>query len=390
MESLSQRNQSKRFEQEKKKHKVTMAFTVTLCTIAAIALFAYIINSFVNKVYDNYKVLASNPRQDSNSVQYMPYNGMTLKYSRDGASGIQANGEIQWNGSYEMNNPSASTCGEYVIIGDIGGKEAYVYNGSDSGTEISETLPIVQVDVAKQGVAAVVLEDTDSNEIHIYNPYDASNSLLFKIPTNVNEDGYPVDISLSEDGKKLVTSFLGVNNGVTQNKVTFYNLGSVGENKVNYIVGGIDMGQELCPEVSFLNDETVVIYGEQSFMLYSMQELPDEICKVSFDNSIKSVMSNEKYVGFILDNNLFVIYDMAGKKVLEETIDYDYDEVYFTDNEVVFKSDLACRMVRFNGEVKWDYSFNKNLNFIFPTNEKDSYIFIDDVNIEQVKLSKGE
>ncbi|MFA9465153.1 MAG: DUF5711 family protein [Velocimicrobium sp.] len=388
MESLSQRNHSKRVNREKRKHKVTMAFTVTLCTIAAIALFAYIINGFINKVYYSYKVLASYERQDSNSVQYKVYQGKILKYSRDGASGITLNDGILWNGSYEMNNPVAKTCGDYVVIGDVGGKEAYVYNGTDSGTPIEETLPIIQVDVAKQGVIAVALEDTESNEIHIYNPYDSGNTLLFKIPTNVGEDGYPVDISLSEDGQKLVTSYLGINNGVMQNKVTFYNFGEVGETKTNFIVGGLDMGQELCPDVEFVNNDTICLYGEQGFMLYSMQEIPDQVCKIAFDNTIKNAMSNRKYIGFVLDDNTLVVYDLTGKKVLEQNIDYEYDEVYFSENEIIFTSDLSCRLMRFNGEVKWDYTFNKNIAYLLPAKEKNQYIIIDDVNIEKVKLSE--
>lgn len=389
MESLSQRNQSRRFEREKRRHKVTMAFTVTLCIIAAIAVFAYIINGFINKVYDDYEMVCLNPRQDSNSVRYESYQGKLLKYSRDGASGIKADGTILWNGSYEMNNPKARTCADYVIVGDIGGKEAYVYNGNDSGVSIKETLPIIDIDVAMQGVAAVVLEDASSNEIHIYNPYDSSNSILFNIPTNVDEDGYPVDISLSDDGKKLVTSFMAVNNGATQNKVTFYNLSSVGENNVNFIVQGIDLEQTICPRVDFINNDNVVLYEEQGFRLYSMQEIPEEVCKVEFEKSIKSIMSNKKYLGFVLDDNQLLIYDLQGRKVLDKMLDFAYEQILFAENEIIMKSDMQCCILRFNGEIKWEYTFNKGIRYLFPAEEKDRYILLDDQNIEKIKLSKS-
>lgn len=387
-DSLLKRNDEKRLEKEKRRHKVTLSFTITLCVIAAIALFVYIVNGIVNKVYNGYEVLDANPRQDSNSVQYKGYQGKILKYSRDGASGIQADGTILWNGSYEMNNPTANTCGEFVIIGDIGGKESYVYNGTNSGVLLKETLPISQIEVASQGVAAVVLEDSMANEIHIYDPFDSGNTLLFTIPTNVKEDGYPVDIALSPDGKKLVTSYLGINNGVMQTKIAFYNMGEVGKDKVNFIVGGIDMGQELCPSVVFINNDTICIYGEQSFQIYSMQELPEEVLKQSFDVPIKSSMYNEKYMGFILDNNMMIIYDTSGKKVLEQEISFEYEKVVFTENEIVFTADMSCIMMRFNGDIKWNYTFEKNVNYIFPAQKKDRYILIDDTNIEQVKLSK--
>lgn len=387
MESLLQRDQSKRVQKEKRKHKMTMAFTVTLCTIAAIALFAYIINSFINKEYHSYKIMETNKRQDSNSVQYDSYQGILLKYSHDGASGITPQGEILWNGSYEMNNPAAKTCGSYVIVGDIGGKEAYVYNGTNSGTLIEETLPILQVDIAKQGVAAVVLEDADSNEIHVYNPFDSANSLLFTIPTNVKEDGYPVDISLSSDGKKLVTSFLGINNGTMQNKITFYNLGDIGRTNANFVVGGVDLGQELSPGVQFIGSDTVCIYGESSFMLYTMQEIPEQVAKVDFDAAVKSVMSNDRYLGFILEDNTLLVYDLTGKKVLEQKITYEYDKVYFSEKEIIFTSDLSCLIMRFNGEIKWNYTFNKKIDYLLPTAEKNQYVLVDEINIEHIKLS---
>lgn len=386
-ESLLQRDQSKRMQKEKRKHKMTMAFTVTLCTIAAIALFAYIINSFINKEYHSYKILETNKRQDSNSVQYSSYQGIILKYSRDGASGITPKGDILWNGSYEMNNPAAKTRGDYVIIGDIGGKEAYVYNGANSGVPIEETLPILQVDVARQGVAAVVVEDADSNEIHIYNPFDTAKPHLLTIPTNVGGDGYPVDISLSADGKKLVTSFIGVKNGTMENKITFYNLGDIGGNYTNNIVGGFNLEQELFPSVRFIGSDTVCIYGEKGFILYTMPELPEQIAKVDFDSAIKSVMENDKYLGFILEDNTLLVYDLAGKKILEQGITYEYDNVSFSQNEIMFTSDLSCLLMRFNGEIKWDYTFNKKMDYLLPTTEKDEYILIDETNIEHIKLS---
>ncbi len=394
MSSLTERNEKIRLERAKRRHKVTMAFTVTVCTLAAIAIFVYIVNSFINKEYNDYEVLLSNPRQDSNSVRYMSYNQMLLKYSHDGASGINSKGSILWNGSYDMNNPQASACENYVVIGDIGGKELYVYNGTNSGILIEELLPIVQVDVSRQGIVAVVVEDRDSNEIHIYDSND-SGEVLFRIPTNVSEDGYPVDISLSPDGKKLVTSYMAINNGTMESRVTFYNFGEVGKDKENRIVGS-EVGDALYPKVKFVSQDMVCLYGENGFKIFSIPELSDEVFAEVFTHPIKSIMYNSKYTGFVLeaydqeDKYQLLVYDMAGRKILDRKINYEYDQVYFTENEIVFLANLSCTMMRFNGDIKWDYSFDKKMNWIFPTPEKDHYIFIDDMNIEQVKLTEAE
>ncbi len=390
-ESLSERNDIKQYEREQKRHKRLMTLTIVTCTIAAIVLFVFILNSVINKYYTEFEVLTATPRKDSNSVQYKEYDKGVLKFSRDGAAGIDAEGNILWNGSYDMNNPQADVCGDYVVIGDIGGKEWYIYNGTDSGTKYEETLSIVQVQVSRQGIVAVMLEDKDSNEIHIYNPYGDSQKLLAEIPTNVSEDGYPMDISISDDGKKLVTTYFGVNQGVGESRVSFYNFDEIGKDKVNRIVGGVEFGETLVHNVEFIDNNTICILTENGFALYTMEELPEEIITEVFEKKIKSVAMGSNGVSFVLDSEEegkqeFVLYNLTGKKMLTKMIDYEYETLSMVGNEIVFLSDLEGIILRDTGSEKFHYTFFKRMEYIFGTNEKNTYIFVDEANIEKVKL----
>ena len=67
---------------------------------------------------------------------------------------------------------------------------------------LTTSLPIVRAKVARQGVVAILLQDKDSNVLNIYNPYSNAESLLVEIPTNVSEEGYPLDFDISPDGRK--------------------------------------------------------------------------------------------------------------------------------------------------------------------------------------------
>lgn len=389
-ESLSERNDSKQYEREQKRHKRMVVFTIVACTLSAIFLFVYLLNSVINKYYTEFEVLVATPRKDSNSVQYKEYEKGVLKFSRDGAAGIDAEGNILWNGSYDMNNPQADVCGDYVVVGDIGGKEWYIYNGNDSGTKYQETLSIVQVQVSQQGVVAVVLEDKDSNEIHIYNPY-GDTKLLAEIPTNVTEDGYPMDISISDDGKKMVTTYFYVNKGVGESRVSFYNFDEVGKDKVNRIVGGVEFGETLVHNVEFVDNNTICILTENGFALYSMEELPEEIIKEVFEKDIQSAATGSNGVGFVLDSEEegwkeFVLYNLAGKKVLTKMIDYEYETISMAGEDIVFLSDLKGIILRNTGSEKFHYTFFKRMEYIFATKEKNTYIFVDEANIEKVKL----
>ena len=389
--SLSERSDVKLYEREQGRHKKRIIFAIAMCIVAAIALFVGILNVVVNKYYTEFEVLAATPRKDSNSVQYKEYAEGVLKFSRDGAAGIDAKGNILWNGSYDMNNPQADVCGKYVVIGDVGGKEWYIYNGKDSGTRFEETLSVVQVQVSQQGIVAVMLEDKDSNEVHIYNPYGDTQKLLAEIPTNVKEDGYPMDISISDDGKKLVTAYFFVNEGVGESHVSFYNFDEVGEDKVNRIVGGVDYGETLVHNVEFIDNNTVCILKEDGFALYSMEELPEEIVTETIEAKIQSAVLGSSGIGFVLDSEEegwqeFVLYTLAGKKMLSKKIDYEYETVSMIGDEIVFLSDLAGIILRNTGSEKFHYRFFKRMEYIFGTKEKNTYIFVDEANIEKVKL----
>lgn len=393
MASLSERNQEVQLKKEKKRRRRKVVLTTALCIAAAAGLFIYIVDSMIDKNYEGYEVVSTVHREDSNSVHYQSFQNNILKYSRDGASCLSPDGTTLWNGSYEMANPVADMCGSYAIVADIGGKEVYVYDGMDSGTVLTEVHPIVQAKVAGQGVTAVLIQDGASNEIHVYNPYDKNKKLLFTIPSDAGEDGYPVDIAISPDGKKLITSYISVSNGVTRNKVTFYNLGEVGKSKTNFIVGALDLEQEICPKISFINNDTVCLYGEQGFQIYTMPELPEKVSKVVFEKEIKSVMRNNQYLGFILmnysDSNKYqlLIYDLKGKKILDQPLNLDYETVYFTDNELILYSELSIYMVRFDGSEKLSCHLDRRMEYIFPAGKKDRYILIDANNIYSIRLT---
>lgn len=376
-----------------KKYKRNIGIIISVAVVIIAIIVVYMVNCFVNRYYNTYKVVSTIPRTDSNTVKYESYGNKLLKFSRDGASAINQDGKAVWNGSYEMKNPSADICGKYVAIADIGGKEVYVFNGSDSGTKIEVLLPIVEVEVAKQGVVALVLQDKDSNKISIFDPYD-NQKLLVDRQTIAKKDGFPVDISLSNDGSKLVTSYLAVTSGVVESNVTFYNLGEIGENEVDSMVGAQKFGKTMIPKVEFVNNNTVCVFGDDKFTLYSMKQKQKEIFTETFKSDIKSIFYNSKYVGFVMEKtaetekNEVVVYNLQGKKTFAKLIDFEYDNVRLSKEEIIFSSDLECNIIRLNGKQKLHCTFDKNISYVMPINNYDLYYIIDDANIEKIKVVK--
>lgn len=364
--------------------------------IAALAVMFCMISyyQYVNGIYTDYEVLREYEKGDSGNANYIAYKDKILKYSKDGASVIDRNGKSVWNGSYDMKNPSVSICGDYAAIADIGGKEIYIFDGRDSGKELKVLNPIIQIDVGGQGVVAVAMENGDSSLIDIYDPYQTGDTLRVEIPTMVNEDGFPVDIALSNDGQKLVTAFIDISDGVLENKVTFYNFDEVGQNDINRQTGMVNMEDVLVSKVDFLNNDLICLYTEQGFSLYSMKQKQEKIADIIWEESIRSVMSSEQYIGVVLeeysgaDKYRLAVYNLRGKKVLDKEIGFDYDKVQITNTDVIFSSELECNIIRLNGRKKFEKTFDQSVEAVLPFDGNKKYYIINDYSVQQIQLTK--
>lgn len=394
MASLSERSEIKRYEQNKRRKKIVRLGVLLTMVIAVVIGILFYVLFQMNRTYGGYSVVEEVKRKDGMSVQYEIHGDTLLRYSKDGASALEPGGEILWNGSYDFKNPYAVTCGNYVAIADIGEKNICIFDGKGSGSELSVDGAVQQIAIAKQGVVAAVLENDDEAKINIYDPYDVTEKLKVSISTSTDSDGYPVAIALSEDGQKLVTSYINITNGVVSSSLNFYNFDSVGKNSVDRIVGSRPLEQEIVADVQFINSEIVCAFTQMGFKLYRMKETPSDIVEVSVEKNIKSVCYNEKYITLVLDNNdntdnpyLLQVYNTSGKLVLEKAVSYVYDTVEMGKEEVIFYSASECHILRLRGSEKLDCTFDENVSYFFPLSSSEKYILIDSDTINQVRLT---
>lgn len=376
------------FEKNRQKWMVWLVILGLLLVAAGLGIFSYI---YGNRCYNYYEVKKSVDRSDSNNVTYRYRNGNILKYSRSGISEIDNQGKSLWNGGYEMKQPQVDACGDYVVVADVTGKQFYIYNGEDEGTSIETTLPIVRAKVAKQGMVAVLLQDEDSNVLNIYNPYSNADNLLVEIPTNVAEEGYPLDFDISPDGKSVVTAYLVVNGNSIETRVSFYNFTEVGQDK-NTLVGGKSFGESMIANVEFIGDDKVVVFHEKGFTIFGKMKQPAIQVEKTFSEEIKSMAYNEGNLAVVvekdgkIENQKIFLYDEKGKEKLQRNISYEYANMEIHGEEIIFTGNRSCNILRFNGHDKFDYKFEQEIDAVYPTADGTVYTLIDTSTIQKIKL----
>lgn len=342
--------------------------------------------------YTDYDVVSISELVDLGTAKYEPYDEYVLRYSMDGISCIDKENRMIWNQAYEIKNPIFDRSNDYVVIGAQKGNKIYIFNKSGPQGSITTGYPIIDVTVASQGVVAVVMADGGTSLINIYNPYEPNEPELAKIITSLEGNGYPLDISLSFDGKKMAVSYLDLKGNALHSSVAFYNFSEVGKSYIENLVGGFDQYETtIIPEIRFVNNNIVGVFGDDTLSIYKINQLPELVYEEKLEEKVKTVFYSKEYIGIVFEGNQgdvlydLQVYNLDGKKILHKELYEDYKSVRFAGDSIILYNDLSCRIFTVDGREKFDYTFDKNILLLKYMGES-RYIMINSSSISEIQL----
>lgn len=363
---------------------------ISVAVVVLAALIMIIVHKIYdrNRTFDSYKVEYTMEISDGVDNEFYPYKTGVLKYSSDGMAYIDGGKEI-WNQGFEIKNPVMDICGDYVAIAEEDSNDINIYNASGEAYKVSASYPVKNLEVSRQGVVAAVLADETANYIEVI----AKDGTQIAIGRTVLQgDGYPVDISISEDATKVAASYLAVTSGEIQSKIVFYNYSEVGKNETDRIVGGFnDFEDSLIPDIEFINENTVAAIGDNIIAIYSIDETPSEVARIKVKNEIQSVVYDDKYIALMVKNdesgkNMLQVYDLTGKKVLSQEEEFAYSGIKMSDGNIIMYNDTECKVVSVAGVTKFKYNFIMGITSIVPVSGEE-FIFISGKNVQKILLN---
>ncbi len=365
--------------------------TIIIAVVAAVVIIA-IVGIFMYrkyKSYDDYKVLSSMNIESGSNSKYLQYCDFVVKYSSDGISYIDSEGTV-WDASYQMKSPIIDICDEYIAVADKNTNDIYIYDKDGNEGKVTTSYPIIKVEIAKQGVVAALLEDRNANYIEVF---DCEGNKLVSHKTLLDENGYPVDFSLSESGEKMAVSYIKVNNGAMANKIVFYNFSKAGKNSENRVVGTFDQYKDvIVPMVKFTSENDVIAVGENVLSIYEMRSKVSLNEDIKIKDEIQKAFYSDEYVGFVLKNSnsrnpyRLEVYNLGGSRVMKKEIAMSYDNVSFAGKNVLMYDDMNCQIISFDGVKKYKHTFRGEINSIIPVDGSNTFLFMTNSKIQKVKL----
>lgn len=311
---------------------------------------------------------------------YVDFADGVLKYTKDGASYIDAQGKTIWIQSYEMKSPIVSVNGEFAAIGDRQGNSIYICDTRGSQGQATTLLPILQISVSSRGVVAAIQEDSRASYIYLYKK-DGS-YLDINVKSLLSGDGYPIDLDLSPSGNQWITSFMYLDQGMLKNKVVFYNFG-LGKNDPRRVVGIFfppDLADAMAGRVRFLDESHAVAFTDKGLQFFStrIETSPESVKQILLEENVRSIASTDRYAAVITDNAeggdpyLLRVYDAEGNPVFQQTFNYQYTGFDIDGDYVFLYNESSCKVFNMSGTEKFNGTFDFTVSKVsagrFPGN----------------------
>ncbi len=371
------------------KHKARIALRVAIVAAVLVlaTLFFYI--RHLNKVYTTYDVIQSVEFKVPTGAHVELFDDKYLVYGSDGAKCINGKGEVVWNVTYEMQNPTISIAENIVGIADYNGSTIYMMNTEGVLGEISTGMPIRQFQVSAKGLAIAVLDDSKTTPIYIY---DAEGNQIAFFNTTMRNSGYPLALCISDNGYLVGISYLYVDSTSFKTNIAFYNFGEVGQNKTDNLVSGNTYANAVVPYIRFVGDSKAVAVADNRLMIYSGDEIPTSSGEVLVQDEINAVYYGEEYVALVHNNTegeeryRIDVYNGNGKCTDSILYDAEYSDIVFHDGRVIVYGSEHCLIHNVNGIDKFNEDFGPGVLAVMPTNVSNRFVIVTNSSIDTIEL----
>lgn len=389
-EKRKEKKQEDSFRKKIIRHRMIIAYRTILIIVIIAAVAAAVVVRMKNRVFVGYQTLLSVPKEHIEGSATVALGEDVLIYSNDGANCMNANGEVLWNQTFEMQEPILAVCRNVAAIGDYNGRTIYVMSTEKTLGEIDTKMPIRDFAVSSNGIVAAVLDDAaDVTWIYLF---DASGNTLAYFKTTMKDSGYPVCVTISDEGYLVGVSYLYMDNGTMRSSVAFYNFGPVGQNEIDNFVSSYDYIDTVVPLVQFINNGQAIAVADNRLVFYEGNQKPVSIADVLLDGEIEGVYYGNGYAALVYNdvtgNALYKvdIYNDEGKLVDTVMLDMQFSDILFQKEKMIAYSEQECLVHTIAGMDNYNGKFDKQVLTLIPTEKTYKYVIVTSDSIETIEL----
>lgn len=378
-------------EKNKEKLKIDGEQKKRLIIVAAVIVIGVALYLFVNlRTYASVAVTETISIAGAADSGYEEFAGGVLKYSRDGISYLNMDGEEQWNLPYQIKTPFVEVNKVSAAVACKGGNDIMIFQKDGLKGEIKTTLPIEKLTLSEQGIVCAILKNDSSPKVICY---DTAGNILVEHNVSLSGMGYPMDAAISADGEVLQVSYLYVYEGKLLSKVAYYNFGKAGENVEDHQIAYKEYKNTIVATGFFMDDRTSVVVGDNCMTIFKGKEQIKEAAAIVFDKEVQCIGHSDKYIAVVLANSgetgyELCVYNKSGKLVTNEAFSGSYRNIKISGTQIIMYDGKECMIFLKNGVQKFNGEMNSSIMEIIPVSGVNKYVVMNANGMESVRLVK--
>ncbi len=359
-----------------------------LMVIFAIAIVFVVKNGLDRMTYRSYEILREESKINSTS-RYEYVDGRILRYSVDGATLMKTDFSVIWNESYTMNDPKAAISQDRALIYDSQGTSCRVYRGTQREGAFETKLPILKAAISSKGTVAVIMRDGSRTQF-VY--YSSDGAMIASGAATMIDPGYPVNLSLSPDGKYAAISYVTVSDGKSGTEVRFFDFSKVGRNEESHVSSFIRYEGILAPELYYLDNSHSVIIRENGFDLYKGTAKPKLEKSVDFKDEIVSTFHDGQHLVFLFRSKSrsgsyrMTTYTVNGKLISSQKVKLQYQTACLSRDQILFYQGNDITIYSMKGFCRFVGRIEEgNIGEILKIS-RNRYLVVTDEKMEMIRL----
>ncbi len=361
-------------------------FAALIVVLAAALVVLY----FSNRHYNRAEITKIRDFVAEEGSVCVNFDGCILQYGPNGAACADTGGRVRWSITYEMDQPIVSMSGNVAAIADYGGRTIYVFNTRKQLYSISTSLPVHKVSASESGEVAAILDDNTNTWIRLYS--DTGKEIAYMI-RSMEENGYPMDVAVSPNGKVVCVSSLLMKDASVVSNLSFYNFGKAGSSYDQHMVVNFEYTDEVFPYVRFLGNGACAAASDSRLVVFDTSKTePQNSINNMLTEDLQGIFKSGDRIGLLFTDltqeNLYRldVFGQDGRKEGSVGFTMVYDDLQIRGDKVYINNEQSMQIYTIDGREIFNGGFDRAVKVLIPSWRLGGLAAVSENEIDAIKL----
>ena len=385
-----QGNRKLSYEEQIKQHRGRIRARRAFAALIAVIIVLLAVLYFNTRHFNRAELVKVRDFVAEEGASCVNFDGNVLQYGPNGAACASKSGRVKWAVTYEMDQPIISISGDIAAIADYGGTTIYVMNTRKQLYTVSTSLPIHKVSASESGEVAAVLDDKTKSWIRLYS--DEGKEIAYFI-RSMEENGYPMDVAVSPDGKTVCVSSLLMKEDSVITNLSFYNFGKAGKDYDQHMVGNFVYTNEVFPYIKFMGNKACAAASNARLVVFDTSgTVPQNSVNNMLTEDLQGIFRSGDRIGLLFTDltreNLYRLdlYGRSGKKEGSVGFTMVYDDIQIKGNRVYINNEQTMQIYTTDGREIFNGGFDRAVRVLIPPSGMSGIAVVAENEIDKVNL----